>query len=172
VDAHAPSEWRVAPEPRATPDRDLAGVNVVSAHRAARERTGLESSGIGRDAAAIIAAGADIEHDAAAIMAEVEIGHDAAAIMAEVEEALDPALGSLAGLTPLQQSILDFERQWWRQPGAKEQAIRDTFEMSPTRYYQSLNGLLDHPAALRYDPVLVNRLQRMRASSPRARRIR
>jgi hypothetical protein len=87
---------------------------------------------------------------------------DAAAMLAEVEAA--------QALTVEQQSILDFERKWWRQPGAKEQAIRDSLEMSPTRYYQALNALIDLPQALRYDAALVNRLQRLRASAPRARR--
>lgn len=58
--------------------------------------------------------------------------------------------------------ILAFERQWWRHAGAKEQAIRDTFEVSGTRYYQLLNALLDEPAALAHDPVLVGRLRRLR----------
>jgi len=74
-------------------------------------------------------------------------------------------------LSDRQRAILDFERQWWRQPGAKEQAIRDTFEMSPTRYYQTLNAVLDLPQALQYDAPLVNRLQRLRSSSPRGRRL-
>lgn len=67
------------------------------------------------------------------------------------------------------QRILDFERQWWKYAGAKEQAIRDLFEMSGTRYYQVLNTLIDSPAALAYDPMLVKRLRRMRASRQRAR---
>ena len=36
--------------------------------------------------------------------------------------------------------ILEFERQWWKYAGAKEQAIRDLFDMSGTRYYQLLNA--------------------------------
>jgi Protein of unknown function (DUF3263) len=75
------------------------------------------------------------------------------------------------GLTDEQQAILDFERRWWRQPGAKEQAIRDRFEISPTRYYQRLNALLDVPHALAYDAALVNRLRRMRSSGRRGRRL-
>jgi hypothetical protein len=66
--------------------------------------------------------------------------------------------------------ILAFERQWWRQSGAKEQAIRDTFGLSATRYYQLLNALLDDPRALEHDSVVVNRLRRLRASRARARR--
>ena len=41
--------------------------------------------------------------------------------------------------------------------------------MSATRYYQVLNGLLDNPAALEADPMLVKRLRRMRASRQRQR---
>lgn len=70
-------------------------------------------------------------------------------------------------LTERQQRILEFERQWWRRQGAKEQAIRDTFQISATRYYQILNALLDIPDALAHDPVLVNRLRRLRASHTR-----
>ena len=66
-----------------------------------------------------------------------------------------------------QREILDFERLWWRRPGAKEQAIRDRFNLTPTRYYQLLNTLLDEPAALAYDPATVRRLRRLRASRRR-----
>lgn len=65
--------------------------------------------------------------------------------------------------------VLEFERQWWRRPGAKEQAIRDTFAIPATRYYQRLNALLDDPAALAYDPVLVDRLRRLRSARRPAR---
>jgi len=95
---------------------------------------------------------AAIEADAAAIVEAVDTGAET--------------------LSEHQRAILEFERQWWRQPGAKEQAIRDNFEISPTRYYQTLNALLDLPEALTYDPSLVNRLQRLRASAARGRRLR
>lgn len=72
-------------------------------------------------------------------------------------------------LSEREQSILDFEKQWWRHAGAKEQAIRDRFELSGTRYYQILNSLLDKPAALEHDPVLVGRLRRLRGSRSRSR---
>ena len=65
--------------------------------------------------------------------------------------------------------ILEFERQWWRYSGAKEQAIRDLFDLSPTRYYQVLNNLIDTPEALAADPMLVKRLRRLRESRQRAR---
>jgi hypothetical protein len=65
--------------------------------------------------------------------------------------------------------ILTFERQWWKFAGAKEQAIRDKFQMSATRYYQVLNALIDKPEALAQDPLLVKRLRRLRATRQRNR---
>jgi hypothetical protein len=59
-------------------------------------------------------------------------------------------------------AMLDFERQWWKYAGAKEQAVRDRFDMSSTRYYQVLNALIDRPEALEHDPLLVRRLIRLR----------
>jgi hypothetical protein len=73
------------------------------------------------------------------------------------------------GLTRREREILAFERQWWKYAGAKEQAIRDLFDMSATRYYQLLNALLDRPEALAADPMLVKRLRRLRATRQRAR---
>jgi hypothetical protein len=67
-------------------------------------------------------------------------------------------------LVPRAQDILAFERQWWRYAGAKEEAIRREFGISPTVYYQQLNRVLDDPAALEADPLLVRRLQRQRAA--------
>lgn len=59
-------------------------------------------------------------------------------------------------------AILNFEREWWQHPGAKEDAIRQTFGLSPARYYQVLGKLMDSEAALAYDPMLIKRLQRVR----------
>jgi hypothetical protein len=65
--------------------------------------------------------------------------------------------------------VLAFERQWWRHAGAKEEAIRREFGVGPTAYYQLLSRLIDDPAAMAYDPMLVRRLQRQRASRRRRR---
>ncbi|HZE48638.1 MAG TPA: DUF3263 domain-containing protein [Jatrophihabitantaceae bacterium] len=73
------------------------------------------------------------------------------------------------GLTRRDREILTFERQWWKYAGAKEQAVRELFDMSGTRYYQVLNALIDTPAALAADPLLVKRLRRLRASRQRQR---
>lgn len=72
-------------------------------------------------------------------------------------------------LTDDETAILDFERHWWKYPGAKEQAIRDTFGHSSTRHYQLLNALIDRPEALAHDALLVRRLRRLRDARARQR---
>lgn len=67
-----------------------------------------------------------------------------------------------AGLDERAVRVLAFEARAWQQPGLKAQAIRDEFGLSATRYYRILGELIDSPAALRHDPMLVKRLQRMR----------
>jgi hypothetical protein len=81
----------------------------------------------------------------------------------------DAGSSAAAGLPERDQRILAFERQWWKYAGAKEQAIREQFGMSATRYYQVLNALINRPAAFAYDPMLVKRLRRLRAARQRAR---
>ena len=72
-------------------------------------------------------------------------------------------------LTQRDIEILDFERSWWKHAGVKEQAIKDRFDMSATRYYQLLNDLLENPAAMAHDPILVKRLKRLRTYRQRQR---
>lgn len=68
-----------------------------------------------------------------------------------------------------ERKILEFERYWWKYAGAKERAIREQFDLSATRYYQLLNEIIDMPEALTHDPILVKRLQRLRAFRQRQR---
>ena len=72
-------------------------------------------------------------------------------------------------LSERDQQMLALERQWWKYAGAKEQAIRELFDLSATHYYQLLNVLIDSEAALAHDPMLVKRLRRLRTSRHRAR---
>ncbi|MFF8845738.1 DUF3263 domain-containing protein [Streptomyces sp. NPDC015127] len=65
-------------------------------------------------------------------------------------------------LSERERAVLGVERRSWAGPGAKERAIREQLGMSPVRYYQLLNALLDDPRALAHDPVTVNRLRRVR----------
>ena len=75
----------------------------------------------------------------------------------------------LRELSERDHEIIAFERQWWKYAGAKEQAVRELFDMSATRYYQVLNVLIDNPLALEADPMLIKRLRRLRSSRQRAR---
>jgi hypothetical protein len=104
--------------------------------------------------------GSDVADD----LGLAEVGEAAAA-----ESEAAPATPQPDQLTEREERILAFERLWWRHAGSKEQAIRDTFGLSATHYYQLLNGLLDNPAALAYDPVLVGRLRRLRSNHARSR---
>ncbi|QQN78049.1 DUF3263 domain-containing protein [Streptomyces sp. XC 2026] len=66
------------------------------------------------------------------------------------------------GLSERELAVLAVERQGWAGSGTKERAIRERLGISPTRYYQLLNALLDDERALAHDPVTVNRLRRLR----------
>ena len=65
-------------------------------------------------------------------------------------------------LTDLERGILELESRAPRSIGLKEEAIRSRLDISPVRYYQRLNALLDNPAAMADYPVLVKRLRRLR----------
>jgi hypothetical protein len=93
---------------------------------------------------------------------------DAAPVPAEPRQPAPPRAAG-GSLTDRERRILVFERQWWAHAGAKDRAIREEFKVSPTRYYQLLNGLLEKRAALEADPMLVKRLRRLRANRARTR---
>ncbi|MFJ2559111.1 MULTISPECIES: DUF3263 domain-containing protein [unclassified Streptomyces] len=88
------------------------------------------------------------------------------------EPAADPAAGPepapeprpTPALSGRDRAVLAMEGRGWPGPGAKEREIRERLGLSPTRYYQLLNALLDDPRAAEHDPVTVNRLRRVRAA--------
>ncbi|RPK61311.1 hypothetical protein EES43_15920 [Streptomyces sp. ADI96-02] len=85
------------------------------------------------------------------------------------DRADDPAPGADPGsevraLSARELAMLALERRSWAGPGAKERAIREELGLSPVRYYQLLNALIEDERALREDPVTVNRLRRVRAA--------
>lgn len=88
-----------------------------------------------------------------------------------MEELSDPAstLVRMSELTEREREILVFERQWFQHAGAKEQMVRDQFDVTMTRFYQELNTVLDKPAAMAFDPLTVKRLLRLRAARKRSR---
>jgi len=73
-------------------------------------------------------------------------------------------------LSDLDAAILDFEETAPRSIGRKEEAIRAQLDISPVRYHQRLNLLLDAPAAAQSHPLLVARLRRLREERENTRR--
>ena len=72
-------------------------------------------------------------------------------------------------LSDRDRAVLDLERSWWTFDGSKEDAIRTLLALSPARYYEVLNRLLESPEAVAYDPLVVHRLRRRRDRRRRAR---
>lgn len=75
----------------------------------------------------------------------------------------------LRELTDVERAVLDLESTWFKYAGRKESVIRERFDMSTTRYYQVLRGLLQREEAMAYDPLLVRRLIRQQESRARSR---
>jgi len=72
-------------------------------------------------------------------------------------------------LTERERALLDFEGTWWTLDEAKDTLIRATFACSLDDYYQELNRLIEVPAALSHDPLVVRHLLRLRDRRRRAR---
>ncbi|QAY73308.1 DUF3263 domain-containing protein [Agromyces protaetiae] len=83
------------------------------------------------------------------------------------ERSPEPSPGS--SLDERARRILEFEATADANPAAKAEAIRAAFDLSSARYHRILAELIDSPAALRHDPMLVKRLQRMRDARAEAR---
>jgi hypothetical protein len=67
------------------------------------------------------------------------------------------------------QAMLEFERTHWTFDDPKPAAIRARFQCSVDEYYSELNDLLEQPAAMAHDPLVVRRLQRLRLRRRRER---
>jgi hypothetical protein len=68
-----------------------------------------------------------------------------------------------AELTERDRALLDFERTWWLLDVSRDDAIRARFQCSADEYYAELNRVLELPAAMDHDPLVVRRHQRRRA---------
>ena len=73
-------------------------------------------------------------------------------------------------LTDLETAVLTFAVRTFRHAGVREEAITVELGLTPWRYEQILGQVLDNPAALVAEPMLVNRLRRLRATRRRQRR--
>ncbi len=72
-------------------------------------------------------------------------------------------------LTARELAMLDFEREWWRFEGRKEDQIRVRFDLAPSSYYRALQALIELDAASDHDPLTVKRLRRQRDQRRRVR---
>ena len=72
-------------------------------------------------------------------------------------------------LTERDLAIIELERTWWSLGGSKESLIRERFDLSTSRYYDLLSDIVDSDEALRFDPLVIRRLRRLRARRRRAR---
>ncbi|WSC25084.1 DUF3263 domain-containing protein (plasmid) [Streptomyces sp. NBC_01766] len=59
-------------------------------------------------------------------------------------------------------AVLALAARTFSSPGPRDRAIREELGVSPTRYFQLLNALLDSPDAVAVAPVTVHRLRRLR----------
>lgn len=64
-------------------------------------------------------------------------------------------------MTDTDRQILNFAGRRWQNAGAHNDAVVSELGLTPTRYWQRLNRLLDHPAALAEYPALIYRLRRI-----------
>ncbi|WP_395695937.1 DUF3263 domain-containing protein [Nocardioides sp.] len=72
-------------------------------------------------------------------------------------------------LSDLDREILAFEQEWVTHVGAKDSAVRELFDLTPSDYHRHLSRLIDEPAAEEHAPRLVRRLRRQRAARTQGR---
>jgi hypothetical protein len=65
-------------------------------------------------------------------------------------------------------AIIEFESTWFTLDEERHQAIRARFSCSVEEYNLELNRVIDHPAAMLADPLVVRRLRRQRERRRRA----
>lgn len=68
----------------------------------------------------------------------------------------------MGDLTAHERAALDFAGRTYRRDGNREAAILRELGLTPTRYAQVVNGLLDRPEAWAHAPGTVKRLRRLR----------
>ncbi len=73
-----------------------------------------------------------------------------------------------APLTERDRAMIEFEATWFTIDQDRHDAIRARFACSVEDYNLELNRVIDHPAALEIDPLVVRRLRRHRERRRRA----
>ena len=70
-------------------------------------------------------------------------------------------------LTDTQKQMLDLAGQTFKYAGSLETEAQKQFGLTPTRYWQEINRLLNHPAAHQHNPALARRLTQRRRPQQR-----
>jgi len=65
-------------------------------------------------------------------------------------------------LTARERAVIDFEREWFTMPGAKDANILSVLGISTSTYRRTLHAAVDRRAAYAYDPLTVTRVRRQR----------
>lgn len=63
-------------------------------------------------------------------------------------------------MTDTEMAILDFEREWWRHAGTRNEEVSQRWGMSASEYERRLVVIAMRPEAMAYDPLTVRRLRR------------
>jgi hypothetical protein len=57
-------------------------------------------------------------------------------------------------------AILDFEREWWRHAGVRDQEVWERWGISASEYDRRLIAIAVRPEAMAYDALTVRRIRR------------
>ncbi|KQU70163.1 DUF3263 domain-containing protein [Phycicoccus sp. Root101] len=63
-------------------------------------------------------------------------------------------------MTDMDMDILDFEREWWRHAGVKDQVVAQRWGLDVAEYDRRLLAIAVRPEAMAYDSVTVRRVRR------------
>lgn len=72
-------------------------------------------------------------------------------------------------LTDTQKAMLNLAGQQFKHAGSLEDQAQKLFGLTPTRYWQEINHLINTPAAHQHDPALARRLTQRRQPRTRLR---
>ena len=68
-------------------------------------------------------------------------------------------------LSDTDRAMIDLAGEFWRHEALREAAMRERFDLTPTRFWQRVNTLIELPEALMHSPIVVNRLRARRAGA-------
>jgi hypothetical protein len=63
-------------------------------------------------------------------------------------------------MTDIEMAILDFEREWWRHAGARDEEVSRRWGMSASEYHRRLMAIAVRSEAMAYDPLTERRIRR------------